>query len=193
MTSYSQLAQHDPALAAWRDAASLAAPTAQKFVFWERVVEDSSGCWLWTGPKNKAGYGQMRLRNRKPIFVHRVAWELSNAREVPVGMLVCHHCDVRSCVRPDHLFLGTYRDNNRDMTAKGRNASQRITHCPLGHVYDKTNTWVHSGRRECRKCARTRRMIRYYRSRQMHERADQIMAMLRSGKSPYGNTCSDAR
>jgi hypothetical protein len=88
--------------------------------FWSRV--DSSGeCWLWLGERQSKGYGYITTRARK-MLVHRLSWELANVQEVPREMLVCHRCDVPSCVRPEHLFIGTARDNSADMTYKGRHA-----------------------------------------------------------------------
>lgn len=86
--------------------------------FWSKV--DTSGeCWLWK-PKARSpgGYGVVGIGN-KTYLAHRVAYVVAYGED-PGELLVCHHCDVRLCVRPDHLFLGTYMDNNRDMRAKGR-------------------------------------------------------------------------
>lgn len=77
-------------------------------------IDRSGDCWLWTGRLNDSGYGMAGQRR-----VHRWMYELVYG-PIPEGLCVCHHCDVRNCVRPDHLFLGTRGDNNRDMTAKGR-------------------------------------------------------------------------
>lgn len=83
-------------------------------------IRDGLGpCWIWMGSRNGRGYGQFGANWRKPVYAHRYSWELAHGQE-PGDMCVCHHCDTPSCVRPDHLFLGTAKDNARDMVAKGR-------------------------------------------------------------------------
>ncbi len=87
--------------------------------FWSRVHK-TRGCWLWTALKNPKGYGLFPVRARERcVLAHRFSWELGKGR-IPDGMCVLHHCDVRNCVRPSHLFLGTQTDNLRDMYEKGR-------------------------------------------------------------------------
>lgn len=86
-----------------------------------------TGCTLWTGVQNGQGYGRMGVSSTKKAMAHRVAWELVNG-PVPDGMKVLHRCDVKLCVNPDHLFLGTQLDNMRDMAKKNRsNLGER---CP---------------------------------------------------------------
>lgn len=85
--------------------------------FWSKVQKAPDGCWVWTGAKTY-GYGVLGIdsRNRR---AHRVSFELANG-PIPAGLFVCHRCDNPPCVRPDHLFLGTNRDNSQDKIAKGR-------------------------------------------------------------------------
>jgi hypothetical protein len=77
-------------------------------------------CWEWISPFNSGGYGVMRF-NRKLWQTHRLSYVLSKG-PIPEGMLVCHTCDNRKCINPDHLFLGTYKDNYDDSKQKGRNS-----------------------------------------------------------------------
>lgn len=79
------------------------------------------GCWEWTGGRNPSGYGRVQLGSNW-YLAHRVAWVLANG-SIPEGMFICHHCDNPPCVRPDHLFVGTAKDNSHDMAAKGRGCS----------------------------------------------------------------------
>jgi len=79
-------------------------------------------CWLWHGALNDAGYGQWELGSSgRKLRAHRVMWTLTFG-PIPKGLYVCHSCDVRNCVNPTHLFLGTVQDNLRDCREKGRHA-----------------------------------------------------------------------
>lgn len=87
--------------------------------FWKKVeFNSSSGCWDWTAYINKWGYGTFGFSG-DTWLVHRVSWTEHNG-PIPEGLLVCHHCDNPKCVRPDHLFLGTDKDNSDDKRKKGR-------------------------------------------------------------------------
>ena len=82
------------------------------------MVNKTDGCWLWTGSKDLKGYGKICV-NGSPRLAHRVVLQMEG-REIVPAMFVCHKCDTPACVRPDHLFVGTAKDNSEDMTAKGR-------------------------------------------------------------------------
>ena len=85
--------------------------------FWDKV-EKGDGCWLWTGAKHGGGYGAF-WDGVRMVTAHRFAYELC-VGPIPDGLYALHHCDVRPCVNPEHLFLGTNRENLRDMVNKGR-------------------------------------------------------------------------
>lgn len=85
--------------------------------FWEKVRK-GEGCWEWTGSKDRNGYGRIKSYGI-PELAHRISWRLTFG-EITNEICVLHHCDNPSCCRPDHLFVGTHKDNSADMWAKGR-------------------------------------------------------------------------
>ncbi len=89
---------------------------------------DTSTCILWTKAKNGGGY-PIIWHNGKARMAIRVWWEQETGKPIPKGRCVCHKCDNPSCINPDHLFLGSYSDNLRDMHLKGRsNHARGVNH-----------------------------------------------------------------
>lgn len=90
--------------------------------FW-RNVRKTDGCWEWLGGRLHWGYGSVKW-NGRTTRAHRLAWTFVNGPIQP-GMNLLHKCDNPPCVRPDHLMLGTLRDNTQDSIVKGRRPHQK--------------------------------------------------------------------
>lgn len=91
----------------------------------EKKVIKKEGCWEWVGCKTRTGYVLIRNYDKK-ISAHRSSWIIHNGL-IPEGMCVLHKCDNRICTNPEHLFLGTHKDNMSDREMKGR-GQKGITH-----------------------------------------------------------------
>jgi len=91
--------------------------------FWRKVRRTEHGCWEWLGAGRAGGYGHFNVGNRY-VRVHRFSYELAYG-PIPPGHVICHRCDNPRCVRPDHLFAGTVRDNMSDCRDKGRLGEKR--------------------------------------------------------------------
>ena len=98
----------------------------QKIIESHSVPVTETGCWLWEGHCDRNGYGQKRLKifDNKNMFAHRLSYLAYIGNDIE-NKSVCHKCDVPCCVNPDHLFLGSHKDNMSDMSNKKRN---RVPH-----------------------------------------------------------------
>lgn len=115
---------------------------------------DGKGCCVFTGYKNKKGYGQIRFRGVR-MWAHR-AFYIAFKGAIPKGKEIDHLCKNTSCVLPSHLEAVTHQENQRRGNSwVGKNA--RKTECPKGHPYSKENTYINPhGARVCRTCAKAR-------------------------------------
>lgn len=87
--------------------------------FWARVQKTAT-CWVFTGARcSAAGHVHLTREDGSRVYAHRYSYEVHHG-PIPAGLVVMHRCDVPACVNPDHLELGTQRDNIHDAIAKGR-------------------------------------------------------------------------
>jgi hypothetical protein len=126
--------------------------------FWDKVlVREETECWQWTAATNSKGYGCFSIAPGKIALAHKISWALAKNN----GILsdpkdhIMHSCDVRTCVNPAHLSLGTATDNNRDAREKGRARNpihSQNPECRNGHPRTPENT--HPKYRTCIICRR---------------------------------------
>ena len=95
----------------------------KRLIFKDPHWFSAEGCWIWPKSVDSCGYGRVYLNDErkktKNFTVHRVSWELKNG-PIPKGRSICHKCDTPRCFNPDHLFLGTHKDNMQDRVLKNR-------------------------------------------------------------------------
>lgn len=117
--------------------------------------EPNSGCWLWLRACTTAGYGEIFFKGRME-YAHRVSAHLYKDFDLDSDLHVLHRCDVKCCVNPDHLFIGTNRDNVIDRNNKGGRTNQNSgkEYCIHGHSLIGDNCYTIKGRRQCRACKR---------------------------------------
>jgi hypothetical protein len=135
--------------------------------FWQRVKKTET-CWIWTGSIEKPfGYGTIHSHiTGKRLGAHRASWMIHKG-PIPENLFVCHKCDNPPCCNPNHLFLGTCADNNRDAWAKGRlllpDQSVKLNriYCLHGHPFNEQTIYKYAGKsgkfrpsRRCRECHR---------------------------------------
>ena len=124
-------------------------PEAAVSRFWSRVDRTTGDCWIWTGSKTSAGYGNLAIQQRWH-YAHRLSYELVIG-PIPEGLVIDHLCRVRHCVNPDHLEPVTNRVN----IARGMAPYGLRTTCRRGHdITSEANVYVQpDGGRRCRLCA----------------------------------------
>lgn len=130
--------------------------------FWDKVdIGSREECWPWRASR-AWGYGRF-WDGENAVKAHRYSFFLHYGFYPPVVM---HTCDNPPCVNPGHLVEGTQALNVQDMVAKGRHVEPNSskTHCPAGHEYSETNTYVYPGMRRCRIC-RKEQNLRYKRKK----------------------------
>src|SRR5690606_5716607 len=125
------------------------------------IPEPNTGCWLWVGSTNNRGYGQFRTGGRPGVLwlAHRFSYKTARG-SLSRDDLIRHVCDTPSCVNPDHLETGSYKDNAQDAIRRGRVSWVSQTHCVNGHEFTEENTLYRKSRpnsRECRACAKIRK------------------------------------
>lgn len=107
-----------------------------------REIDGQTGCWNWTGYIHHTGYGQIRLPDGpQTIYTHRVSYE-TFVGPIPDGLQIDHLCRNRTCFNPEHLEPVTSKENTRRAPASVSTLNAAKTHCPSGHPYDDTNTYL---------------------------------------------------
>ena len=127
--------------------------------FYDKIKFNSqTGCWEWQASCNQYGYGQFVVPELDERAAHRVSFRIFKGEILP-GMQICHRCDNRKCITPDHLFQGTIQDNSDDKMRKGRDkpSNRGKLFCKRNHPLFGSNMIVDSsGKRQCKICMNLR-------------------------------------
>lgn len=138
--------------------------------FWSYInkQQNENDCWIWIGGMYQ-GYGSITMKKdgkKSSIRTHVYSWELFTGRPVPKGLFVCHKCDHHYCVNPQHLFLGTALDNNRDRNQKGRSSKgTKVNTCKLNEQQVRDIRKLHS---EGHSTAQLSKIYNIHRSNVLH-------------------------
>ncbi len=125
----------------------------------------NTGCWEWRGAKNEHGYGVIGKGGGKKsgnIKAHRLSYQIFRHANLAREQFICHRCDNPPCVNPDHLFVGTQRDNIADMIAKGRNSNPPIRYGESNHNAKLTKKSIPKIRRLFKRGTSSRKIARLH-------------------------------
>jgi len=142
---------------------------SDEYRFLDKITKTNT-CWLWNAHINYkvGGYGAFKFRNRM-YGAHVVSYILFKG-EVPKGKEVCHiHSGNRHCVNPEHLYIGTHKQNMQDRLRDGNHPMKNKTHCKHGHEFTKENIFYQKGNKNWRGCKTCRKKIalkHYYKKKE---------------------------
>ena len=142
--------------------------------FMKRIkINDSNNCWEWIAHKSYQGYGRFKgAKSTGNILTHRISWVFHKG-ELSEKDCVLHKCDNPSCVNPDHLFVGSKADNNKDRALKKRSGLRwkNKEYCKRNHLLSPENIKIRkNGSRTCRLCDNYKSLQRYYKRKNLEVR-----------------------